>query len=445
MKSFLWALFLLSLSTSLAFGELSQASMGVYAVKSDTYEVLIDKDSDLSLIPASCLKIVTTGAALHLLGPDKRFETHLEYDGTIDQDHSLKGNLYIRGGGDPCLGSSRVEGNPSWQRQIDIWVEAVQKQGVKRIEGKVIADASKWEHSLAAPSWSWEDLGNYYGAGACALSFNENSYVLYFKPGKNVGDKAEIVRTDPPILGIHLLNEVTTGPEGSGDGACIYGCEYFPYQCVRGTVPAGVEQFSIRGSIPDPAQFCADMLVHGLHEKGIPVDQRDLARGERLVIHVTLSPTVKEIVYWANQKSINLYAEHLLKKMGEEVFHEGSTDAGVGAVTNFWKMQGIDLNGFHMVDGSGLSRKNVVTAKQLVGMLQKMKKSKYSEPFFASLPQKDGSVHAKTGGMTLIKGLTGYAGDTTFAVIINQCPSSQKMNEEIAVIVTSLQARNTEN
>ena len=103
------------------------AVVGIYAVDSKTGKVLVEKNSDLSLMPASCMKIITTAAALHILGAESCFETHLEYDGKIGSDGSLQGNLYIRGGGDPCLGSDRIARSLSWEKQISTWADAIQK------------------------------------------------------------------------------------------------------------------------------------------------------------------------------------------------------------------------------------------------------------------------------------------------------------------------------
>ena len=146
------------------FCAIDHAFVSVYAVRCDPHEVLIEQNSDTSVIPASCMKMVTTAAALHLLDPESRFVTLLEYDGYIDEEKTLHGNLYIRGGGDPCLGSDRIAGVLSWAKQIEVWKDAVKELGIRKIEGNVIGDASKWEKALAVPSWTWEDLGNYYGA-----------------------------------------------------------------------------------------------------------------------------------------------------------------------------------------------------------------------------------------------------------------------------------------
>jgi len=418
---------------------LDHAIVGIYAVESSSGDILVEKNSDLSLMPSSCMKIVTTGAALHILGADRRFETVLEYDGVIDSGKTLHGNLYIRGGGDPCLGSDRIAGSLSWKKQIETWADAVQKLGIRKIEGKVIGDASKWEKALAVPSWSWEDLGNYYGAGACALSFHENAYSLYFKPGKKVGEKATLLRTDPPLPLLNFQNEVKTGPEGSGDCACIYGSEFSPIQFIRGTVPAGVNEFAIKGAIPDPASYCAEMLMKELQDRGLQIGQQEItAQNKRVSFHTTLSPTVGEIVHWTNQNSINIYAEHLLKKMGEVACKEGSTAAGIKAVADFWNSQKVDLGGFYMVDGSGLSRKNLITATQLVEMLLKMKSSPYYSVFFESLPQCQAPIRAKSGSMSMAKGYAGYSGEIAFAIIVNQCSNRQLMNEKINTFLISL-------
>jgi D-alanyl-D-alanine carboxypeptidase/D-alanyl-D-alanine-endopeptidase (penicillin-binding protein 4) len=440
---FFWVLFF----TPFLFGvdySIDHATVGIYAVDSVTHEILAEKNRDLSLIPCSCMKIVTTAAALQILGAETRFETHLEYSGQLDENHILHGNLYIRGGGDPCLGSDRISGSLPWEKQIAAWADAVEGLGITAIVGKVIGDATRWEKALAVPSWSWEDLGNYYGAGACALSFHENCYSLVFKPSEKVGEPATILRTDPPIPERFFHNEVKTGPAGSGDNAWIFGSEYTPKQFIRGTIPAAVREFAIRGAIPDPAAYTADLFSRELQARGIQIGQKETPPQKRVSFHVTLSPTVGEIVHWTNRKSINLYAEHLLKKMGELVYNEGSTTAGIKAVTAFWQTREIDLDGFQMVDGSGNSRKNLVTATQLVQILLKMKTSPLFPIFFDSLTEPRRAIRAKHGSMSLAKGWAGYAGDTVFAILVNQCTNSKMMDEKLEDFLSELVEMNVQ-
>lgn len=436
--SFLFA----TLAIPLCADEIDHALFSAYAIDMRTGEVLIDKHSALSLATGSCMKIATTGAALSLLGEKAQLETHLEYDGFIDDQKTLKGNLYVRGSGDPCLGSDRVAGNLGWKEQLAAWATAVQALGIEKIEGRVIGDDSLWEESRAAPQWAWEDIGNYYGAGASALTFHENRYFLYFKPGSQVGEETQIVKTDPPMLSLSLKNEVKTGPEGSGDRACIYGSELASAQTVLGTIPAAVDTFAIQGAMPDPVRVCEDLLVDALAARGIIAQNKSLPKKEkRERFHTTLSPHIGAISYWTNQRSINLYAEHLLKKMGESLANEGSTRSGVKVVTEFWKKQGIDLAGFHMTDGSGLSRTNLATTKQLVQMLMKIKHSPIYSTFLASLPQHSENVRAKSGSMSLVRGTVGYAGDIAFAILINHCSDPKAMNAAIEKTIAQLTKR----
>jgi len=416
--------------------QIEHALVGAYAVNMRTGKVLIDQNSEMSLMPGSCLKLVTTAAALELLGPKMRFETKLEYDGKVSGG-VLEGNLYVRGGGDPCLGSDRFT---PWQKQLELWVEALGALGIQTIRGKVLADASHWEKVLAVPSWLWEDLGNYYGAGASALSFHENFYSLVFKPGAKIGERASILRLDPAISDFTLHSEVTTGPEGSGDRACIYGSEYSPLGFVYGTIPAGVESFAIKGAILDPPAFCAAAFTKALRAKGMVVEEKNLPLSKsRTSFHTTSSPSVAEIVYWTNQKSLNLYAEHLLKKMGETLYGEGSTEYGLRAVSSFLRAQKIDLAGWQIADGSGLSRKNLVTAKQLVSLLIKLQSSSHFSLLLQSLPKQGKHLKAKSGSFSSMKvSYAGYAGDIAFAIVVNHCTDKQKVAEKTALFLSNL-------
>ncbi len=403
-----------------------QASISAYAVDTRTGKVLLDQNSHKSLMPASCMKLVTTAAALQILGPSFRFQTDLEYDGKLEPSGVLRGNLYIHGKGDPCLGSERIAPSLGWRAQVERWADEIAKLGIRTIDGNVIGDASDWELALAVPSWNWEDLGNYYGAGACALSFHENAYTLTFKPGATQGEKTAVISTEPPLWGVALQNEVTTGALGSGDQACIYGAEFTSLQTVRGTIPAGVKTFSIRGAVPNPPSFCAHALIEALEHRGICVKGSFYGpTAQRLVCYSTHSPPLREIVRETNRVSLNLYAEHLLKKIGEVVRGQGSTQAGCEAITDFLKENKLDLKGFHLADGSGLSRKNLITAKQLVAVLAVMKRSNHCADYFDSLPEIESGVRAKSGSMSFVRAYAGYAGDVAFAIIVNQCQDSQ--------------------
>ncbi len=399
---------------------LDHATVGIHVVRRDTGEVLLSQNKELSLVPASCLKLVTTAAALEILGPESRFTTMLEYDGTIE-DGTLLGNLYIHGGGDPCLGSDRVKGSLSWEQQLAAWADAVAKLGIVKVTGQVIPDTSCWESACAAPSWTWEDVGNYYGAGASALSFHDNLYTVSFKPGAALGAETTLLETDPPIQTVlRLHNEVKSGPVGSGDQASIYGGEFSTEQFIRGAIPMGVERFSIKGAIPNPPALCAALLTQELRKIGIEViGKKENQSQKRTSFHTTMSPTLQDIVYWINQKSINLYSEHLLKKIGEKHYGEGSTEAGLKALSTFWKAKGLSLQGTHFADGSGLSRKNAITPKQLVEMALKMQSSDYFPILIESLPTYHDTIRAKSGFQSGIRGFVGFTDKIAFTILVN--------------------------
>jgi len=411
----------------------AEGIVSAYAVNMKTGGVVLDTNRETSVIPGSCLKIATTGAALHLLGPESHFYTTLEIDGEIEGG-ILHGNVWICGGGDPCLGSDRVTPSLSWNEQLSLWADEIGKLGIREIRGRVIADATRWEKAQAVPSWLWEDLGNYYGAGASALTFHENSYTVDFAPGEREGDPAPVIRTTPMMVH-RIQSEVTTGPVGSGDQACIYGTEYALAQVIRGTVPAGVKTFSIRGAIPDAAFTCGKLLTRVLEQRDVRVSHENL-QGVRRAVHTRESPDLKSIVYWTNQKSINLYAEHLLKKLGEQMLQDGSTVSGVKATMDFWRTQGVELT--QMADGSGLSRKNLASAQQLVGILLKMAASPHFAVFFDSLPEIKEGVKAKLGGMSLVGGYVGYKGDIAFAIIVNNEPDRAKIRQTLHSLIDGL-------
>jgi D-alanyl-D-alanine carboxypeptidase/D-alanyl-D-alanine-endopeptidase (penicillin-binding protein 4) len=409
---------------------LDHAMISLYAVHMPSGRVLIDENGQKSMTPSSCMKLVTAAAAFHVLGPEMRFFTKIAYDGKI-QDGTLHGNVYIVGGGDPCLGSHRIPSSLSWKSQLEAWSEALQGAGVSHIEGKILVDDSIWEQALAVPDWSWEDLGNYYGAGASALSFHENAYTLFFAPGERVGEKALLVKIEPSLSHLNVQNEVTTGASGSGDQACVYGSEGSFLQKIRGTIPLGKPLFSIKGALPDPGAACLELFKDALLSKGVCIGEKTMREQEKHILTSLQSPTVLEIIEEMQKTSMNLYAEHLLKKMGEVEQGYGSTSSGTSSVKKFLEAHGLDLSGWRIADGSGLSRKNLLTAEQLVHLLIVMKKSEFFPQFFASLQSPTEGIRGKSGSMTLVRAYAGYAKEIAFAILINQCTDGKRAEEKI--------------
>ena len=145
-----------------------QANMSVYVQNMQTGEVIDSYRADHVVPPASVMKLLTTGAALEILGPGYRFPTVLEHSGTIENG-VLHGNLYIHGSCDPSLG---WKGRTAF---LDQWVKAVQKAGITAIDGAVIADMTMLDGEAQNPNWLCEDAGNYYAPGIFALNYYGNT------------------------------------------------------------------------------------------------------------------------------------------------------------------------------------------------------------------------------------------------------------------------------
>lgn len=439
-------------------------SICVIPQKKDT--VICEYNSAISLVPASTLKIVTTGAALALLGKDFRFETKLQYDGSFDTlTGIIKGNLYITGGGDPTLESVYFKDEKDTLSTTDRWANFLKLKGIKKIEGAVIGDASIFDDNLLPAQWTWGDIGNYYGAGACGLSYHDNKYKVYLKSGAT-GSATTVIKTEPAITDLKLVNSVTSG--GSDDNAFIYGAPYSYYRKIQGTIPANRANYDIEGAMPDPALFCAQSLENSLKAIGIAITAkattvRTLKETEmytqlpKKTLLTNYSPSLSDIVYWTNLKSNNLYAEHLLKYIAYTEKGIGRESEGTEIITAFWKKKGVDVGGFFMNDGCGLSRSNVITTKTEAQILRVMSKDKNFKAFYESLPiaGKSGSLGnlcegtfaennlcAKSGYITRARGYAGYVKNKKgemlcFSVLANnyECtPSEMKKKLEKLLI-----------
>jgi D-alanyl-D-alanine carboxypeptidase/D-alanyl-D-alanine-endopeptidase (penicillin-binding protein 4) len=377
------------------------------------------------MTPASVMKVVTTGTALSLLGPGYRFTTLLQHDGT-KSGNVLEGNIIIRGNGDPTLGSESF--GSSIEKVISNWANAIQNAGIDSIAGCVIGDAEAFERDLTPGGWAWEDVQSDYGAGPCGLSIHENQFDITL----NANGGHVNMRYSPQIPGMKLYNQCVANPSVGKSYAYVTGGPYAFERCVQGEVSGSLEA---KGSIPDPALLCAQLLKKNLQERGIGI--RDSAttmrhvklngfklNGDRKLIASSSSASLSDLVYHTNQYSQNYYAETILRAIGHREKGYGSTFGGVGSVYAFWKNHGVDLQGMFMVDGSGLSRHNSLTTFQLVSMLKVLAKDSAVFPsFYRSLPvagesgtirklaggtAAQGNLRAKSGTMSRVRAYAGY-------------------------------------
>lgn len=404
--------------------ELSYGGFGFYLSDIDSNNALLEFNADKTLVPASILKTITTGTALSLLGPGHRFTTLIQHDGKVE-GRVLKGNIYIRGGGDPSLGSE-VFGS-SVHAVMSKWVEVIQGLGIDSIEGSIIGDADLFDHDLIPAGWAWEDMQSDYCAPVSALSLHENTYSIEFNcKGNNAA-----CSVSPEVPGLKLHNQVKVNSGISKSYAYVMGAPYMDERVVMGEVNGS---YVAKSSVPDPAFFCAYSFYRSLQKNGIPVkdsctttrrlkQSRKFEKKERKTIHTHSSPALADLVAHTNGVSQNFYAETLLKAISVQQSGYGSTPGGVGAVIEHWKTKGIDLRGFYMADGSGVSRFNAITPRQLAAMLKSLTADEKIFPsFYNSLPvagygstadvcagtAAQDRVRFKSGYMTRVRCFAGY-------------------------------------
>jgi serine-type D-Ala-D-Ala carboxypeptidase/endopeptidase (penicillin-binding protein 4) len=397
-----------------------------------------------SAMPASTMKLITTATALEVLGPEFRFHTDLLSTGVIDNDSTLKGNIIIRGGGDPTLGSARM-GDSVFMTK---WVDAIKKKGIKRINGNLIADESIFDREGVNASWMWEDMGNYYAAGAYGIAYMDNQYKLVLKTGM-LGTCPTILRTIPEMNDLIFDNHLTAA-DITDDNSSFHAAPKSNLRSIYGKIPANKVEFVIKGDIPNPSMLLLRHFKEKLLANGVTLDGELLVNSDTLIngdsLYRTLSPTLKEIITETNMKSNNLYAEHLFRYIASTQSKQGNAQTAIKFIKNYWQEKGMSVDQLFMNDGSGLSPANGVSANFFVELLSYMRnKSKYSEIYFQSLPVAgqsgtlksflkdtplEGKVHAKSGTIARVKCYAGYIDkdnkSLAFAVLVNNSNGNYK-------------------
>ena len=415
-------------------------------------------DTDRLQSPASVLKTVATATALEILGEDYRYPTTLEYDGILENG-TLEGNLYIKGSGDPSLGSSHFA--PGQNKFLSTWIAALQKAGIKHITGSVISDESIFDTEGVSIKWLREDMGNYYAPGSYGISIFDNMYKLSLQTGA-AGTRPVLKGTEPDTPFIRFKNYLKAAPVSS-DSAYIIGAPLDDVRYLYGVLPANREAYVLKGDIPDPALYLARYLTDQLQQKGIRVDgspscyrieveENRWKKGERKEIVTTYSPTLREIASICNHVSHNLYADALVKTVGLQYKPRrnemiSSFGRGVQVVKEYWEKKGLDVFPLRMNDGSGLAPADKVSAGFMGELLVYMAtESAVSDAFIASLPQAgiegsvrnflkgsklQGKAHLKSGGITGVRSYAGYItkDGKTYAVAVfsnnYSCPMSR--------------------
>ncbi len=404
-----------------------------------TGETLYQRESERLLIPASCTKLVTTAAALQLLGADYRYRTQVCMRGRLETDGTLKGDLVLRGGGDATLTLNDL-------KQL---AQKVRAAGVQRVEGLLLYDDSWLDAERYGFGWNIDDEPFGYQAQMSALCVERNAVRLYARPARQLGEPSQL-RLDPPTDYVQVVNLTRTTERGSPARLSATRLHALNRLIVSGTIPLGSDEVLIgRYSVENPSRFTAVLFRDTLHEAGVVISNRiapllNADPSAEQLIAEQLSPPMREIVALINKPSDNLLAETVLKTIGRERRGRGTTDAGLEAVREFLQQAGLEMDAVNIVDGSGLSRINGISAENLVRLLTFMARSPNAEAFRASLPvygvdgtlrnrlrdtPVQGNAFAKTGSLYRVSTIAGYlrtrsGRELVFAILMNNYTAS---------------------
>ena len=417
-------------------------------------KTLLSYNEQISLIPASCLKLISTGAVLEYLGESYRFETPFYYVGEITSDGVLNGDLIIEGHNDPSFGSQFADISPETISMS--FRKTLEEKGIKSIRGRVISDdLFSRKEPLFSPKWMWEDLGNYYAPSVYGISFMDNSYELILRSG-NTNESVKVTKTNPPIEGFLFENNVRIANE-ENNNVFINGIPYSYERTLSGTIKPNQTDYRIKGEIPDPALFLANWLTDQLKTNNIPVSEKptttrlfNVPSSERKILGTFTSPKLPTLLKVINQRSNNHYAEHLLAEFEKK---SGQT------TSEYWQSKGINTAGQFIYDGSGLSPANAVSARFLTDVLIYMhQQSAHSQAFYQSLPLAgregtvssflkgsilEGNARIKSGSISNVQTYAGYIdykGKTyAFAVLVNNYTGERaKLRKQIERLLCGL-------
>ena len=404
------------------------ANLSVF-VADENGNLVYEYQGNRGLSTASTQKIFTAAAALETLGKNYQYTTTASLSGNVSNGN-LSGDLYISSNGDPTLGSWRYEGYKPENFKAKI-IEALKQHKISKISGNLIIDDLYFDYQKVPGGWPWNDMGNYYGAGVWGVNWRENQFDISMN-----GKEMKTVNVDLP--NVKWINDVKVA--GSSDQSLVYTAPYSEVAQISGTLPA--KAITVSGATPNPPLSLGSEIQKWLKESGIEFNGKITStsmqkiKGENALstpnsnlILEYKSPTLDKIIYWFIRKSINFYGETLIKTLGKEKRKEGSFDAGVSYLKEFWKGKGINSAMINFADGSGLSPQNYVSARAEVQTLIWSRKQPWFDDFYEGFPTQNNGMKLKSGTMKDTKSFAGYHTSKdgkkyVVAIIINNYQSS---------------------
>ncbi|HKU68099.1 MAG TPA: D-alanyl-D-alanine carboxypeptidase/D-alanyl-D-alanine-endopeptidase [Candidatus Baltobacteraceae bacterium] len=403
--------------------------------------ILYSQNADRDFMPASNFKLLVGSAALQRLGTTFTFVTNVASD-AAPQNGVIGGNLYLHGGGDAHLTA----------KDLDDAAAALAAQGIKRVNGALVTDPTRYDSQRYGYGWSWDDLPYYYAPVVTALELEEGTVHMTFAPGTSAGSLATL-RVWPQSGAYTIDNELMTGVAGSKDTSDIVRPWDKPGTIqITGEYPLSAkESGEVNPAVPDPESYAGDVFARALQAHGITVaggvrDGKMPATAALLWSHNS-DPMPKLLSeFW--YPSDNLMGELFLKELGvAQAGEPGTDDHGITLENAYLKSIGVDPDTVTIADGSGLSQYDRITPADLVAILQADWNGPNRDVVLDALPVSgvrgtlehayigtaaERQVFAKTGSISHVRTISGFVrtrthGAITFSFLINNWMGEQQL------------------
>jgi D-alanyl-D-alanine carboxypeptidase/D-alanyl-D-alanine-endopeptidase (penicillin-binding protein 4) len=435
------------------------AQWGVLVVSLDQGDTLFAFEADAPLAPASNMKLLTTAAALRRLGPDFRFQTYLLSEGTVSNG-VLHGDLVLYGTGDPGISDRFFY---SKDEVLRLLVDQLEQLGITEVSGQLVADASHLPGPLRPTGWDPADLNDHFAGAVSALSYNENVVSFRVVAGERIGVRPEI-HTVPDDAGLDVVNNALTVSGRARPRLAILREDPLDPIRIEGRITRGSRDVWRQMTVPSPSHFAASALRAVLAERGIRVSggirvvetpatsivRRVTApsiqtRDRTRILAKHVSAPLSDYLAVVNKGSNNLYAELVFRTVGRAAGGIGNPQASAQAVLEAVAAIGVPVADLVMLDGSGLSAGNRVTAAAFVALVAGMAKTEQWPAYWASLPVAGrrrelgrmyqtaaaGNLRAKTGTIEGVSALSGLVRSRdqerlAFSIMLNGTPSTSR-------------------
>ncbi|SCK55789.1 D-alanyl-D-alanine carboxypeptidase/D-alanyl-D-alanine-endopeptidase [Streptomyces sp. WMMB 322] len=437
---------------------LKGAATSIVISDADSGRTLYERNPGKRLMPASNTKLLTSAAAMDVLGPDYRYRTDVLAHGDRHGGR-LDGDLYVRGTGDPTL----------LAEDYDALAADVAAAGIKTVTGELVADDTRFDSQRLGRSWAADDESAYYSSQISALSlapdtdYDTGSVHLEIVPGSSTGEKPK-VKVTPSNSYVDVDVTATTVDRGGKNTITVEREHGGNTLTVSGGIPAGADPDESWTSVWEPTGYAASVFADALKRHGVRVSGktepgRATPDGAERVARHTSMPLAKISVPFM-KLSNNNHAEVLTKTMGDETAGKGTWSAGLKAVRDFLEKQDVDAGTLRQVDGSGLSRMNNVSARHIATLLHSVRKKPWFKQWYDALPvacagdrmtggtlrsrmcdtPAEGNAHAKTGSLTGASALSGYVTDAdgrelAYSIVLNNYLAGSVKDIEDAIVV----------